>query len=341
MTTNAAVRGVKLQNEPAPDNSDIRRVREELARLGGLIPPGFGKYSKKPMLALLWGQSEKVFEAGRERIRFFDQEVLPVYTRRAFRVTSKALETVNRYNAFRRRVMDDIVERYLTVGKLSAEDNQNYHALLFMPTAYLLRRHVPVSEWEQLKIDNSTRPEEIARLLPDGWHYLEDLAEVEEIGTPCFYVVQWCPPNAIDSRKNWDANRYGVQPIIDLNGTEHFVDILGEYPTYGAYWNVLLKIDDGKGGYELPGEQNCLAPIREKMDAARRRTVQESKTGYRVQKRAEREGEKMALASAARSEHRKGVLMEEGQVHIVGSTARIFPKKRRPYWGKARNNKGK
>jgi hypothetical protein len=331
------VRAVQLSNSPAPDNADIRRVREELRRIGGVVPPGFGKFSGKNMIDLLWGQSETAFDAGKVRIRFWDNQVLPVYTRRAFRVTSKAVEIINKYAAFRERKMRGILERYHLSGTLSAEENADYHALLFMPTEYILKSFVQPAEWEKLKVDNTTRREEIARLLPDNWFYLEDLPIVEEIGCPCFFVVQWCPPPAIDSRKNWERNRYGVQPIADLNGTEHFVDILGEYPKHGFYHNVLLKIQDGAGGYALPGEQNCLAEVRRMVDEARRRTVRESKTSTRVKNRAEREMEKIELASAARGETRREIMLEEGQVHIVGKTARIFPKKpKRPYWGKFR-----
>ena len=328
MSETGAIRAVKLANHPAPDNTDIRRVRAALREIGGLIPPGFGEFSGKPMIDLLWGQSEKVFEAGKMRIRFWDNQVLPVYTRRAFRVTAKALEVINRYAAYRKARMDRVLNDFYLTGKMSADDNAAYHALLFMPTEYILKRHVPQSEWEKLKVDNNTRQEEIARLLPDGWLYLEDLPIVEEIGCECFFVVQWCPPNAIDSRSNWARNRFGKQAVIDLNGAEHFVDILGEYPKYGMYWNVLLKIDDRQGGYAVPSEQNCLEPVRKMIFEARHRSRQESKTGYRVRKRQEREGEKMELASAARSEERRAMMMDAGQVHVVGKTARIFPKKK-------------
>jgi hypothetical protein len=316
-----ALRLITFENVPAPPIP--ARIQQELTRLGGVIPPGFGRFSGKPVLKLVWGQTETAFENGKERLRFIDQDIDPVFTKRVFRLTDKGQMELSKWAQKRSQKMQEAFD-------LCKWDE--YHALLFSPMEYFLKRHIPATEWAQLPATSSF--EDTARLLPPGWHYFEDMPEMVEIGSANYFVVGWLPGPEIDEKWNWEINRFGKNPLLEFRGDEHFVDILGEYPQYGDWFNVLLKIEDAAGGYAQPDEHNCLEVMRKRFrDAGKRNNFDKSKAG-RVKNRLGNALKREELACAARKDRLRETFHERGQIVGTGENVRVIPRDRRTKWGK-------
>lgn len=316
---NAAVRLVELKNHPAP--AVPQKIRDRIRELGGVVPGGFGPYAGKPVIELLWGQTATAFECGKNRTRFVDPHIDPIFKTRAFRLSENGMSELAKYERIRKRKMGEAL-------KESRWDD--YHALLFAPMSYFLRRFVPVADWEELPLGSSY--EATAKLLPEGWSYFEDIPEVTEIGCPNFYAVQWLPGPQIDEQWNWETNRFGNNALLEFRGDDRFVDILGPWPRYGYYWNVLFKIEAENGGFAMPDEHNCLEPLRRMLEDAR--SAKKKDTGQRIKKRYEDTVGRERLASAARSKKRKEFLMEKGRIIRVGNMARIYPADDAINWGK-------
>lgn len=292
-------------NQPAPAVDSY--IAEELTRLGGLVPEGYGVHSGKPAIILLWGQTATAFEAGRMRLRFYDQDSDPVYRDRKYRVTAAGMEQLRNLIAVKTA---KLAEAYKT------GDWQTYHALLFTSLEYFFEKHIPPSEWERLPEDSSY--ERTAKLLPDGWFYLEDVPEVTEIGAPNFFVCRWVPPFLIDTPENWERARFGVQPIIDFKGQMQFVDILGEYPRHGEYFDVMLKIEGS------PTRQNCLEPIERLLYEARRRDRNQSRAEVRTADRRRAAMEIEAESAKANRALIEEMIHEKGRIIVRGQTATVY-----------------
>jgi hypothetical protein len=74
------------------------------------------------------------------------------------------------------------------------------------------------------------------RLLP----HLEHKTTRQTIiyGPPRWFVSQWFPAEKIDTRKNWDRNRY--QTYKNRRGEQVKLDALGPYPARGQYREVFM-----------------------------------------------------------------------------------------------------
>jgi hypothetical protein len=321
----SAILAVELKNNPAPYVPPF--IQNELTKLGGTVGPGFGRFTGKPRVTLLWGQTTRAFECGKQRIRFVDPKIDPIFEKQAFRITPEGIKQLGKLQRIAAKRRE---------AALKSADWDTYHALLFAPAEYFLKKFIPVKEWARLAIGSSF--EETARLLPDGWTYFEDIPTITEIGCPNFYAVQWIPGPQIDEKWNWQMNRFGQNPLMEFGGDERFVDIIGPYPQYGEYWNILLKIEAENGGYAQPDEHNCLDPIR-KMFAEARKAKPKSKTET-IEDRLVTTVHNQQLASAARTRRTIDTLMAEANIvrHGKSKNVRIFPKdrsiKRKPSYTK-------
>lgn len=83
----------------------------------------------------------------------------------------------------------------------------------------------------------------IARLMPEGWMYINGLHEFEHIGEQAFYVLQWYPPEAFKGgRDGWDIDRFVEAYVPEADCVMKYVDVIGEFPTRGSYEKPVIRI---------------------------------------------------------------------------------------------------
>lgn len=214
------------KNHPQPyDVSDIQR---ELTRIGGLVPLGYGEYSNQPILKIVWGQTEKIFLGGKERIRFDDSAIPHIIKNKNFLVTDACF---TRCAAWMRQ---------MELRRKQAALRADWHgaARIYRLESYL-RQHESKLDYELLSDDKGYA--EIARIIPVGWKHIRDIPDITEIGKFSFFVLQWIPPRYLGSEKTWQDNRYGVEWCLET-GSREWQDITGPFPKNGFYERVVMQV---------------------------------------------------------------------------------------------------
>lgn len=237
---------------------DVSEIQRDLTRLGGLVPPGFGDLSGQPILKIVWGQTEKMFLGGKDRIRFDDQMIPHIIKQKHFLVT------------------DECFLRCVEWAKKQEEKKRNaylrcdWHGAtrLYRIETYL-RQYESSLNYKLLEEGRSVQ--EIAQIIPVGWKYLSDIPDITEIGKFSFFVLQWIPPKLLGTEKTWQENRYGFEWCLET-GRQEWQDITGAYPKNGFYEKVVMqvalpvtiKVGNSEMDYfrgVIPTRKNTIEPI--------------------------------------------------------------------------------
>lgn len=210
-------------NAPCP--VDLRPIQEELTKVGGLNRFG------EPNFIIVWAQEYRTFDCGQMRIHF-DEQLIPAIqtpTRYAVRpdVFERAVAWLNKQNELRKQ----------------AYMNLDWKAFNKLPDIKEYLEANELSEGYMLLPSNDEDLGRMARMLPDGWMYINGLHKFEHIGEQAFYVLQWFPPEAFKGgREGWDIERFTRAYVPELDNEEEFVDVIGDFPTRGNYELPVIRI---------------------------------------------------------------------------------------------------
>jgi hypothetical protein len=210
------------KNIPCP--IDLAPIQAELTRLGGLNEHG------NPNFIIVWGQEYKTWDSGRMRIHFDDENIDAIHHPNRFACTPEVFARAAKW--------------------LEEREAERQQALMNLDFA-AWNRHPDVAlylEANELKENWLRLPHEeedlgrIARLMPDGWMYLNGLHTFEHIGQQCFYVLQYFREKEFNCESDWEDLRYGNGYFPETDKDEDFLDILGPYPAKGQYEHVAFRI---------------------------------------------------------------------------------------------------
>jgi hypothetical protein len=315
---------MSLCNISAPSISP--KIQRELTRIAGLVPSGNGRFSGQPVLKIVWGQSEKAFDAGKQRIRFYNQDIQPIFKRTAYAISKEGFAML----AEKLRQKNDALAKYVDAKMLAdtwKDENYGfYHTLLFLKHKYLLDKYVSTLDWKEIPAGLSV--EQTALHIPADWFYLEEIPDVTEIGSPNWFVVQWLSAADIDTRDNWEARRWNYQHVIEFGDTKQWVDSIGEYPAHGEYWNALLKVETKDGDYAEPGQRNCVSIIEEMWHAKKHRPERMTAVVNRIANRLQAAAERQKVKDVADKATFMNTFWSEGRVIVKGKTAKVFPREK-------------
>ena len=229
-TTKAGVTPIN-PNDPRtwvniPSPVDLRPIQEELTRVGGLNRFG------KPNFIIVWGQEYMTWDCGKMRIHF-DEELI------------EAKHTPHRW-ACRPDVYHRAVQ-WLMGGekeRVEAYMNLDWATLNRFPSvgAYL-REYEDPTGYQKLPSDVEDLGR-MARLMPEGWMYVNDLFDFEHIGQQCYYVLQFYPPESLGTKNSWDEDRFGTQYYPETDREEPLIDINGPFPEQGSYEKPVVRIGE-------------------------------------------------------------------------------------------------
>lgn len=282
-------------NSAAPSVNVL--IQEQLTKLGGLVPDGNGENSGKPILKLVWGQSEQIFIGGANRIRFQDSRI-PI-----------SAPYTQKYRAF--AVRKSVLSRLY--GKLAVEAHKRRDAFLScdweaaakpVSVADCLAEHFAAFDFHKLDTSSTANTRDLINLgllLPPDYEIVYDGFDYLPVGRQCFYVVEWLPAKVLCSLENWEPERYGTAYSPE-NNDERFLDILGAYPRHGLWDNVVLQIADNVDGlnyeYATPSEANCLEPVRQMLQSRERLSKQEKNKTFAANAWLEAENDRLATLEA-------------------------------------------
>lgn len=116
---------------------------------------------------------------------------------------------------------------------------------------YVDRRIPPIEKMRHVLcrpslLDDSGKPiqwereilKEAPKVVPEGWTYVQELAELEFIGDQLFYIEQWVPPHLLgETPESWEAIRYEPWEDPEIGFIER-CDVLGPFPSEGQYRDV-------------------------------------------------------------------------------------------------------
>jgi hypothetical protein len=268
MTVNLTKPPILRGNQSAPSVNP--RIQEALTKIGGFVPSIGGKYAGMPVYRLAWGQSEKHFDQGRERIRFIDLKTLPIITQERFFVAPEVYTRVAEWLEAKQRMLRD---RFL-----SFDFNVFAHNI---PLSSYLKENEAFWDYQQLPDAVGTRQEIEMDYLglashssPENWMFLADVKDVEIIGKPFWYVMKWISAEKHGGRESWEKTRYAMNAYVpELNDVLPIVDRFGAFPEYG-FWIPFIEVadyvqPDGSISYEKartaePTEENCINPVLER-----------------------------------------------------------------------------
>lgn len=248
------------QNIPCP--VDLSPIQAELSRVGGRNEFG------DPNFIIVWGQEYRTWDLGKMRIHFDDENI-------------DAIHTPNRW-AMPKPVYDRAMA---WLAKMNQARNEAFLSLnwraynRFADVGQYLESYEIKDSYIKLPSDEKDIGR-MARLLPDGWMYLNGLHTFEHIGQQCFYVLQWFRPQEFGKEKDWNELRYAAVYYPETDQEEHLIDVLGPYPAKGQYENVVLRIAQTrtyqeKGmtvdesitreiyGFKEPTIENVIPPLKE------------------------------------------------------------------------------
>jgi hypothetical protein len=214
------------KNIPCPD--DLTGIQAELTRIGGTNKFG------EPNFLIVWAQEYRTFDLGKMRIHFDEEAIDAIHTpnRWAVRadVFTRAASWLEQQNQARQRA-------YMNLDWDSLND--------FADVGDYLRGNELPENYFKLPSDEENLGR-LARLLPDGWMYIEGLWDYEHIGQQCYYVLQWYPPEAFGTlnEKAWQELRYDSAYVPETNREEALADVLGPFPGRGGYEGVAVRICD-------------------------------------------------------------------------------------------------
>jgi hypothetical protein len=208
-------------NIPAPD--DTSEIQAELSRIGNLNKFG------QPNFIIVWAQEYRTWDLGRMRIHFDDENIPAIHhpVRYAVRpgIYGQAAAWLETENKRRQQAAWNL--DFTDYGELP--DVGAWLKSNAGPDDYMLLPH---------DTDDLGR---IARLLPDGWMYINAPHVFEHIGQHAYYVLQWYPPESFGDTRRWDELRF-EKLYCPESDAEEFVDCLGPFPSEGSYENVVIRI---------------------------------------------------------------------------------------------------
>lgn len=210
------------KNIPCP--VDLSAIQAELTKVGGLNRYG------KPNFIIVWGQDYKTWDCGKMRIHF-DEE------------TIDAIHTPNRW-----AVPPDVYERTAkwfaseTERRQTAFMNLDWKGLTKYPDVgeYLAANESPL-DYIKLPSDEEDLGR-MARLMPEGWMYVQGLWDFEHIGQQCFFVLQYYPPEMLGKEDAWEGERFVTQYYPETDREEQYLDVTGPFPSEGSYEKPVVRI---------------------------------------------------------------------------------------------------
>lgn len=109
--------------------------------------------------------------------------------------------------------------------------------------------------------------------------------EIREIGLPLWVAEYFMEPEGFGSKREWDNNRWMTNP----ENAKHYIDVLGPYPSQGAYleWFQLFDYDEeGRIAYK-PLDEGALELFRANhaFNEARRKALPFNTTANRKKSR--------------------------------------------------------
>lgn len=250
----------KWRNYPAPPvPSSLLKM---IADVGGRIPLGCGEFSERPMFELVWGMDAREWKNGKNRIRFLARQ-----------------RANKQFFGLRRDFYAQMLEW------IQAEEARLFQAYqsLNLPVAYsapelsTFIQGKGINGVDYIRIDSSKSFDDInAELALRDFVFVADVAEIEQIGKPYWYLLGYMPSPQIskdvcpfmttmlDTESEWNGARYGVGFYPETRETRT-LDLLGEYPKNGGYFRefLVLRDDNHPDRYIAPTEENIIAPIRE------------------------------------------------------------------------------
>lgn len=270
-------------NTPAPD--DLTEIQAELTRVGGVNPHG------EPNFKIVWAQEYRTWECGAMRIHFDDENI-------------PAIHHPNRY-ACRMDVFTRATDWFDKQNKLrqQAYMAMDWKALAAHPDmGEYLRNHEDQSGWMKLPHDAEDLGR-VARMLPEGWMYVNGHHTFEHIGQQCYYILQWFREQEYNCEKDWNDLRFDKVYYPETDREEPFIDVLGPYPGAGQYEKPIIRI--GKVGsfkerhevwvgdtitreiwrYVQPTFQNTVEPLQELLRIREQATKQDIDPNFRNQQR--------------------------------------------------------
>lgn len=208
-------------NIPAPD--DTTAIQAELTRIGELNRYG------RPNFIIIWAQEYRTFDLGRNRIHFDEQ----------------LIDAIHR--PVRWAVRDDVYIRAQSwFAREQKRRTDNYMNLRWSDFAAMppdvsdyLRNNEPADNYFKLPSDTEDLGR-LARLLPDGWKYINGHHTYEHIGQQCYYVLQWFGPEAFNE-KEWSDLRFDRVYCPETDSDE-YIDVNGPFPSEGQYENVVFRV---------------------------------------------------------------------------------------------------
>lgn len=260
------------RNVPCP--VDLSALQKELTAKGGLIPPGYGEMSGKPMFIIVWGQEHTAYLLGRRRLMFPESKI-------------DARHRTNQY-----AVRPEVYARALEW--LTAEHERRKNAFLTLNfaefqkfpdvAAYLEKAE---SSLDYMKLPADAEGARIAAMLPAGWRYVRGLYDYDEIGQQVFFVLQWMPPAFFGNESAWASLRF-AQTYFPETDREEFIDICGDFPRHGRYEHIALRIgtrhENDFFNYKEPTYDNVIVPLQALLRITRNMT--ESQKTAEAQSRA-------------------------------------------------------
>lgn len=270
-------------NIPGP--ADLRPIQEELTKVGGLNRFG------EPNFIIVWGQEYKTWDCGKMRLHF-DEDLVD------------AKHTANRWAC-----RPDVFERAATW--LAHEEQRRVEAFMrldfetanrFPDVSKYLESYEDSSGYLKLP-SNEQDLGRLARLMPDGWMYVNGLFDFEHIGQQVYWVLQYFPPETFGSKKAWDDNRFGNQYYPETDREETLLDINGPFPERGMYEMPVIRIGEKRTvemkhdiligttiqreyySYKEPTIENTVEPLKELLRIRDRLTDAEKDPVMRSAKR--------------------------------------------------------